>query len=98
MSLWFCTAAPDAPFERYALRLWTEAELVDVLLTQIRQLKPGDADRQLAVQLLQNELERRFPGAPRRADLRQQLVTLMLAAPRGSVDMRPAVRPTPACR
>lgn len=86
-------AAPDAPFERYALRLWTEVELVDVLLTQIRQLKPGDADRQLAVQLLQNELERRFPGAPRRADLRQQLVTLMLAAPRGSVDMRPAVRP-----
>lgn len=86
-------AAPDAPFERYALRLWTEAEMVDMLLSQIRQLTPGDTERQLAVRLLQNELERRFPGAPHRDDLRQQLIYGMLAAPRGSVDMRPAIRP-----
>lgn len=86
-------SAPDAPFERYALRLWTENELVDALLAQIRQLRPGDTERQLAVRLLQNELERRFPGAPRSSALRQQMLALMLAAPRGSVDMRLAVRP-----
>lgn len=85
-------SVPDAPFERYALRLWTETDLVDTLLAQIRQLKPDDAERQLAIRLLQNELERRFPGAPHNADLRQQTTQVMLNAPRGSVDMRLPVR------
>lgn len=85
-------SAPDAPYEQYALRLWTETDLVDTLLAQIRQLRPGDTERQLVIRLLQHELQHRFPGAPRNADLRQQATQVMLNAPRGSVDMRLPVR------
>src|SRR5512134_2076536 len=36
---------PDAPFERYALRLWDETALTTVLLAQVRQLHDGEPDR-----------------------------------------------------
>lgn len=84
---------PDAPFERYALRLWDESSLTLALLEQVMALQPDDAERQLAIRLLQNELRRRFPGAPADVTLREGLLAAMLAAPRGSVDMRPVVRP-----
>jgi hypothetical protein len=84
---------PSAPFERYALRQWTEAQLIDNLLAAIQAVKPGDDDSKMAVRLLQHELEHRFPGAPRDTGIRAQLVDAMLAAPRGSVDMRPFIRP-----
>jgi hypothetical protein len=84
---------PQAAFERYALRLWDEPTLVNILLGQVQQLRPGDTDRKLAIRLLEHELQKRFPGAPHEAKSRQQLIDAMLAAPRGSIDMRFAVRP-----
>ncbi|MBZ0280452.1 MAG: hypothetical protein K8L97_06900 [Anaerolineae bacterium] len=84
---------PDAPFERYALRLWDESSLTLMLLEQVMLLKADDSERQLTIRLLQNELRRRFPGAPADLALRESLLAAMLAAPRGSVDMRPVVRP-----
>lgn len=86
-------AVLDAPFEQYALRQWLEPDLLDVLGQYIRQLSPDDPDTQRAVQLIQYELEQRFPGAPRNFSQRETLVQTMLAAPRGSVDMRAFVRP-----
>lgn len=85
-------ARPDAPFERYALRLWTEADLMSELIAQIRQLEAGDTERQLAIRILQYELQRRFPGAPRSAEGRSQLLDAMFNAPRGSVDKRLTAR------
>lgn len=85
-------ARPDAPFDRYALRLWTEADLVNEMIVQIRQLKIGDTERQLAIRLLQYELQQRFPGAPRSSQQRAQLLDAMFEAPRGSVDKRLLMR------
>jgi hypothetical protein len=84
---------PDAPLEQYALRLWIEQDLIDVLADQVSRLIQGERDQQDAIRLTLYELERRFPGAPRRLDQRERLLNLMLAAPRGSVDMRRIVRP-----
>jgi len=84
---------PDATFDRYALRLWDETTLTNVLLNQVQQLRPGENDRKMAIRLLQHELQKRFPGAPRDLNLRQALIDAMLAAPRGTVDMRTAIRP-----
>lgn len=81
-----------APLESYGLRFWDEAALTGLLLEQVKQLVPGDADRRYAVRLLQQELTRRFPNAPRDIAVRQELIDSMLGAPRGSVDMRPFVR------
>ncbi|MBL8166038.1 MAG: hypothetical protein JNJ61_28900 [Anaerolineae bacterium] len=86
-------APPDAPIDRYALRLWDERTLSNLLLSQVRALRLRDGERQLAIQLLQNELRRRFPSAPSGLDARLELLNAMLLAPRGSVDMRPVVRP-----
>lgn len=84
---------PVTSFDRYALRLWDEPTLTNILLEQVRQLRPGDNDRKMAIRLLQHELQKRFPGAPRNLSVRQQLIEAMLAAPRGSVDMRAIIRP-----
>jgi hypothetical protein len=84
---------PDAPLEQYALRLWIEQELIDVLADQLTRLIGGEREQQDAIRLTLYELERRFPGAPRRLEQRERLLELMLAAPRGSVDMRPIARP-----
>ena len=84
---------PETTFDRYALRLWDEPALTQILLSQVQQLRPGDDDRKLAIRLLQYELQKRFPSAPRDPAVRQQMINAMLAAPRGSVDMRTAMRP-----
>lgn len=84
---------PAAPLDRYALRLWTETDLTRLLSEQVQRSQPAAADSTRAVQALQYELERRFPGAPRDMAQRQALLTIMLAAPRGSADLRPVVRP-----
>jgi hypothetical protein len=84
---------PEQPLERYALRLWLEHDLLAVIRHQVQLLTPGDTERQQAIRLLQYELEWRFPGAPRNPAQREQLMLAMLAAPRGSVDMRHVVRP-----
>ncbi|MBE0691127.1 MAG: hypothetical protein IH587_13490 [Anaerolineae bacterium] len=83
---------PDAPLENYALRLWSEPALVELLAQQARTLRLGDLEGQLTIQLLQFELTRRFPGAPRDADDRMQLLSAMLSAPPGSIDMRAVAR------
>jgi len=84
---------PEQPLERYALRLWLEQDMLSVILGQVQLLTPGDTEREQAIRLLQYELEWRFPGAPRDPFQREQLLDAMLAAPRGSVDMRNVVRP-----
>lgn len=81
---------PDAPLEQYALRLWTENDLIDVLADQLTRLNAGRGD-EATIRLLQYELQRRFPGAPRQPAQRERLLNLMLAAPVGSVDMRSVV-------
>jgi tetratricopeptide (TPR) repeat protein len=82
---------PDAPLERYALRLWDENSLVSVLLDQTSRLTSADADRKLAIRLLQNELRHRFPNAPKDASQRAALLKAIMAAPRGMVDARPVM-------
>jgi hypothetical protein len=86
-------AEPEAPQERYALRRWDEAALVNVLLDQVRRLQAGEVERSRMIRLLQLELAERFPNAPRRPEQREALLQAMLAAPRGMVDMRGVVRP-----
>lgn len=79
---------PDGALDFYALRLWDEAGLIDVLRAQVLALREGDTDGALAVRLLQHELRVRFPAAPRDPRQRDALLMAMLAAPLGSVDMR----------
>ncbi len=85
-------AMPDASLDFYALRLWDERSMVDVLVSQVLAVRPGDAESALAVRLLQHELNVRFPGAPRDARQRGDLLAAMLEAPLGSVDMREVAR------
>lgn len=82
---------PAGPVGQYALRLWTEADFNALVLEQVRAMR-GDPDSIQALQLLQYEWQRRFPGAPRSAAVRAELIEAMLAAPRGSIDMRPVMR------
>ncbi|MCA9907495.1 MAG: hypothetical protein KC519_02520, partial [Anaerolineae bacterium] len=44
---------PDAPLDNYALRLWSEPGLVELLAQQSRALRQGDLEGELAIQLLQ---------------------------------------------
>lgn len=84
---------PQAPLENYALQLWLERDVVNLALEQIAALDSTDKDTQRAVQLTLYELGRRFPGAPNNpADL-DRLIAAVLAAPIGTVDMRPLVHP-----
>jgi len=84
---------PAAPLEQYALRLWTEDELIDVLISQLNRLANGEANQARAISLTLYELESRYPGAPTDPDRRAALVGGLLAAPRGAVDLRGVVRP-----
>ena len=84
---------PAAPMNRYALRTWNAGDLQAVLARYLRQLQPGGKEMQKLVRLMQYELERRFPGAPRTMAARLALLSTMLAAPRGSVDLRDIARP-----
>lgn len=86
------TLVPDAPPDRYALRLWLEPDLLNLLIDYIRRLQPGDLEGQRAVQMIQHELVTRFPGAPHNPAQRENLLNVMLQAPRGMVDMRDVVR------
>lgn len=82
---------PDAPLENYALRLWLENDLLEVLFNQLFLLGSGSETAAKTVRLTQYELERRFPGAPTRSTDRERLLAAMLTAPRGTVDMRAVV-------
>lgn len=90
----FLAGSPDAPLERYALRLWTREDLLTLLLNQLERLADGQAEQAAPVRYTQYELARRFPDyttAP--SDRRAQIVNAMLRAPRGTVDMRAFLRP-----
>ena len=84
---------PDAPITQYALRLWTERDLVEVLISQLNRLSNGETIQQMAIPLTLHELAQGFPGAPHYQDQRDRVLSAMLNAPRGTVDMRSVVRP-----
>lgn len=84
---------PDAPITQYALRLWTERDLVEVLISQLNRLSSGETTQQMAIPLTLYELEQGFPGAPHHEDQRDRVLAAMLNAPRGTVDMRSVIRP-----
>ena len=86
-------STPSALINRFVMRPWREADLVEVLYTRVRQLTPNATELQKAVRLTQYELERRFPGAPHDLPARERLLQAMLNAPAGSVDIRPVLRP-----
>jgi hypothetical protein len=87
------TPGPGAPIFNYSLRIWLEADMVNLAFQQIEQLRDGVQDANLALQVTLYELERRFPGAPRSLEQRLQLINAMLQAPVGSIDMRSILRP-----
>jgi hypothetical protein len=84
---------PDGRIDQYALPQWLEQDLIDVMVEYVQKLTPGDEAGLLAVELLQYELESRFPDAPHRLSDREELLQMMLAAPRGMVDIRHIARP-----
>lgn len=84
---------PAAPMSDYGLRRWQENDLLNLLQTHAQQLTSGAAQAQQVVRLLQYELQRRFPAAPRDPDRRDALIDMLLNAPAGSVDLRPFARP-----
>jgi hypothetical protein len=86
-------AAPDASADRYALRRWDDSNLTLAWIDQVRYITAEDQDRILGLQLFQKEVARRFPGIPRNAANRDALLHAMLAAPLGTVDLRPVIRP-----
>jgi len=83
---------PTLPQERYALRLWSAPQMIDVFISL---LGKGDDSAEFyhATRLMQYELGLRFPNAPQDALTRQRLYNAMLNAPRGSADMRFVARP-----
>jgi len=83
----------QGPLEEYALPFWSEGALIELLTSQLERLIDGDDEQRDAIRLTQYELRTRFPGAPSQLDQRRRLQNLMLAAPRGSVDLRDIVRP-----
>ncbi len=86
-------AAPDAAADRYALRRWDDSNLTLAWIDQVRHITADDKDGILALQLFQQEVARRFPGTPHTDSNREALLHAMLAAPLGTVDLRPAIRP-----
>ncbi len=86
-------AAPDTSADRYALRRWDDNNLTLAWIDQVRHITANDTDRILAMQLFQYEIVRRFPGTPKSASNREALLQAMLAAPLGTVDVRPVLRP-----
>lgn len=85
--------APDASAERYALRRWDDSNLTLAWIDQVSHITSGDTEHILALRLFQQEVARRFPGTPRNAANREALLQAMLAAPLGTVDLRPVLRP-----
>ncbi len=86
-------AAPDAPAARFALRRWDDSNLTLAWIEQIRRITADEPDRILALQLFQQEVSRRFAGSPHNAANREALIQAMMAAPVGTVDVRPVLRP-----
>lgn len=84
---------PAAGMSQYALRLWLERDVLEILLEQIAQIQADDIDSLRSVQLVQYELDFRFPGAPRNIEDRARLVNAMINAPIGTVDMKSTIRP-----
>ncbi|MDX2076965.1 MAG: hypothetical protein SFZ02_11070 [bacterium] len=84
--------SPNLPAERYALRLWTAPQFLEVFISLLGRGE-NSAEFYDAVHLIQYELAWRFPNAPQDAITRQRLFNAMLTAPRGSVDMRGVARP-----
>ena len=84
---------PAAGLSNYALRLWLENDMLEVLLDQIALVDADNIDSQRAVQLIQYEMEFRFSGAPRNIEDRATVVKAMLEAPIGTIDMQAVVRP-----
>jgi hypothetical protein len=84
---------PETTIDRYALRRWEPTTLLNAVMTQARALRPGDGDGARSVQLLQHELAVRFPAEPRDLADRTQLISALLEAPPGMVDMRAALTP-----
>ncbi len=84
---------PAAPINRYALRQWQAADLLDVLQNRVRQLKPGATELEKAIQLTQYELAQRFPNAYATTSAQASLLNGLLNAPVGRVDLRPFARP-----
>lgn len=85
--------APDAPVSRYALRRWDDSSLTLAWIEQVRRITADTPDRILALRLFQQEIARRFSGTPRNIANREALLQAMLAAPAGTVDVRPVIRP-----
>jgi hypothetical protein len=86
-------STPAAPINRFVLRGWRAADMLDVLYVRTRQLTPGAAEQQKALRLLQYEFARRFPNAVPSLTDQERLLMAMLSAPPGSVDARPVARP-----
>lgn len=84
---------PAAGLSNYALRLWLEADMLEVLLNQIAMVSADNLDSQRAVQLIQYEMEFRFSGAPHNIDNRATVVQAMIDAPIGTINMQSVVRP-----
>ncbi len=82
---------PAAPLSQYALRLWTEPQLIEVLLSQLARLSQGQRAQARAVPLTLHELQRRFSGAPTNLEDRGRILAAMVKA--GGVDMRSIARP-----
>src|SRR5688500_16651584 len=82
---------PEADLFNYSLRSWDEADFLDLAYRQIAMLE--DTDSQMALSMTLYEMNLRFPDAPTSLEERRRLVSAMLAAPVGTVDMRSAVRP-----
>ena len=77
----------------YGMRVWFEADFVELVFEQIQKLDDEDEDTELAINLLLYELENRFPSAPINPEQRLQLITAMINTPAGSLDMRQILRP-----
>lgn len=84
---------PAAGLSNYALRLWLEDDILEVLIEQIALIDADNIDSQRAVQLIQYELEFRFSGAPHNIEDRATIVNAMLNAPIGTIDMQAVIRP-----
>jgi hypothetical protein len=86
-------ALPTASADQYALRAWQEPDLLNMLYDALNRLAANENGARNLVRLILYELSQRFPGAPHDPAERERLLAAMLDAPRGSVDMRPIVRP-----
>lgn len=83
---------PEAPVQSYALPIWLESSFLPVYEAQVAAVQRGLPEAQLALQLTQYELLRRFPNAPSDPQALARLIALLRESPIGSVDMRPFVR------